>query len=594
MIVVGRTDTRLSIRQLTRFYILCLALLFLSSNIAFAEQPQTLRVFAAQSVMNTGVINELLDAFHARHPAIEIQLTGKGALEVLNQGRLGNADYVITHHPPAEEQFVSAGFGAAHNQLIYSEYVLVGPADKLPGLKTANTINQALSLIAQAEIPFLVPAARSGTFRKIEELWAMAGIETNWLGYESTGSSATATLRQAASMGAFTIVEMATYLVQRNTLPSTYVIQYRGDIALRNIYSGIVVNSKSVSGVNQKLAQLLHDFLISDEAQDLVRKIGEDRFHATFIVPAASLDPRLHIQRQQQQLEQQHQRLFLVKIISTISVLTIILALAVYIYMRRLRLKRRELEIANQRYLADLEQAAHKEELKNQFLAKMNHELRTPLTAIIGFSDLLKEKARRHGHNDYMHDLDVVHNSAYQLLDLMNDILDIAKIESNSLQLHTSEVEVRELVNKVVDSAVQRNKNNLPFLVEYDENIKTATLDIRRTHQVLINLLDNAFKFTPTGRVSLIVQPDSSPGSLLFIVEDTGIGIDKDKQKKIFTAFEHADSDIANNYGGTGLGLTISKRLAELMAGELTMESETGKGTRFYFRLPCKLNQQIN
>jgi len=227
---------------------------------------------------------------------------------------------------------------------------------------------------------------------------------------------------------------------------------------------------------------------------------------------------------------------------------------------------------------------------KSSFLANMSHELRTPLNAIIGYSEILSEEAEELGYEDLVPDLNRICTAGRNLLTLINDILDISKIEAGRMDLYLEPFEISSLVESVLATAqplVKKNHNLLT--VECADDIGTMTADVTKVRQILLNLLSNAAKFTTDGTIELRVRRsgDSRSATVQFCVRDTGIGMSLEQQAQLFQPFTQGDASTTRRYGGTGLGLAISQRFCEMMGGHIRVESELGVGSTFTATLPA-------
>ncbi|RLJ32390.1 signal transduction histidine kinase [Chryseobacterium sp. 7] len=243
-----------------------------------------------------------------------------------------------------------------------------------------------------------------------------------------------------------------------------------------------------------------------------------------------------------------------------------------------------------------VEELALSTKYKSEFLANMSHELRTPLNSILLLSRLMTENPDENLNEDQMESAKVIHSSGTSLLTLIDEILDLAKIESGKMTLEYQDVAIEEVVKdlKSLFNPVFQEKN-LPFNIEIDADVqKVIESDRLRIDQVLRNLLSNALKFTTKGSIGLHIKKHSEkPDFTIFSVKDTGVGIAEDKQKIIFEAFQQADGSTKRKFGGTGLGLSISREIARLLGGELVLKSEVDKGSEFSFIIPVHAVSEI-
>jgi signal transduction histidine kinase len=281
---------------------------------------------------------------------------------------------------------------------------------------------------------------------------------------------------------------------------------------------------------------------------------------------------------------------------STLTVLGAVasaVAFGVFVHLAlKIRSQRDALRIANRRLEAEMVERRHAEEAaqaanraKSEFLANMSHEIRTPMNGILGMLELAQETKLDAEQRDY---LDTAKECAQGLMIVINDILDFSKIEAGRLDLETVNFSLRESLTQTLKPlAIRAQQKGLNLHWNVAPQVADLVAgDPVRLGQIVVNLVGNAVKFTSNGGVTVSVRQESQDGeqtTLGFTVRDTGIGIAADRQKDIFTSFTQADNSTTRKYGGTGLGLTISHRLTELLGGRIWVESEPGKGSSFHF-----------
>jgi GAF domain-containing protein/CheY-like chemotaxis protein/anti-sigma regulatory factor (Ser/Thr protein kinase) len=250
------------------------------------------------------------------------------------------------------------------------------------------------------------------------------------------------------------------------------------------------------------------------------------------------------------------------------------------------------LAIQNARLFAELEQASKH---KSEFLANMSHELRTPLNAIIGYSEMLQEEAADLDTDAFVPDLKKINAAGRHLLELINAVLDLSKIEAGKMELYLEDFSVAGMLDDiaaVIGPLVEKNANRLEK--GWDASLGTMHADLTKTRQALFNLLSNAAKFTERGTISLGVTRESGADGdwMTFAVRDTGIGMTPEQITRLFEEFSQADASVTRKYGGTGLGLALSRRLARMMGGDIAVESAAGRGSTFTMRLPATVAER--
>jgi len=252
-----------------------------------------------------------------------------------------------------------------------------------------------------------------------------------------------------------------------------------------------------------------------------------------------------------------------------------------------------EVTIRTQELVQARDEALLASKHKSEFLANMSHELRTPMNAILGYTEMAIEELNDQGHDELVSDLKRVIKATDQLMSLIDNILDLSKIEAGHMELYLEPVDFKELISETVDTArplIMKNDNELHMEIVNDSGDELI-IDGGKLRQILLNLLSNAAKFTKNGRIDLLAQHD--PNSLTFSITDTGIGMTEEQQLHIFEEFRQADMSTTRDYGGTGLGLAISQRFCQMMGGEISLKSTPGEGSRFTVDIPLPIKTRV-
>ena len=279
------------------------------------------------------------------------------------------------------------------------------------------------------------------------------------------------------------------------------------------------------------------------------------------------------------------------KVLGVIAVIALLALYVSYRFARRLSdtlVQARVLEAQAQQARADAETANR---TKSAFLANMSHELRTPMNAIIGYSEMLMEEAGDLGQEDFVPDLKKIHSAGKHLLGLINDVLDLSKIEAGKMTLYCEPIDVATMVREVestVQPLIHKNQNQLEIQLSDQPGVMHS--DLTKIRQILFNLLSNASKFTHAGRIQLTVSRATENGAdwLRFAVQDSGIGMTPEQLGKLFQAFTQADASTTRKYGGTGLGLAISRKFCQMLGGDITVTSAEGQGSTFTMAVPAR------
>lgn len=321
---------------------------------------------------------------------------------------------------------------------------------------------------------------------------------------------------------------------------------------------------------------------------ELENQFTKERFEDSLAVAQQQLENRLAFQTEINR--QKNSR----NIIIAFGVVLFLLAIALFSRLRYVRKTEVVLKEKNRIIEAEKERAKASERAKHQFLANMSHEIRTPMNAIKGMTDIL---LRRDPKKEQLEYLSGIKQSSDSLLVIINDILDLSKVEAGKVELEKVAFSPASVIRNVrTIMQFKAEEKGLQLQSNVPADLPNVIGDTTRLHQVLVNLVGNAVKFTEKGMVTISVetQPlDERHAEFMFTVSDTGVGIGEDRLSKIFESFEQAYSDTSRKFGGTGLGLSISKKLVEIQGGEIWVESDKGKGSKFFFTIPYPITDQV-
>ena len=315
-----------------------------------ATPPQTpapaaeLRIAVAYTIANTGLMAVLAHDFRATHPELNIKIVATSALGAIGMARQGETDMVITHHRPSEDLLVEEGLGLRRTEILYDEFALFGPSKDPLKLHQEPDLIPALRRLAQEKSRFFTPVSQAGAYKKLNELWEMAGVKADWVGYENTGASSASTLKQAAMFDAYALADMGTYFAQRHALHGKTVQLYQNHPSLRNVYSAIVINQQRIPQTNQAAAEKFLDYLISGRGQGLIQRYGDIKYGEKLYTPIAHLDPNIVVARVGDKLKQKTLFLNLLLVLVVILLALIMVVLHLVTRFRKAEQARRETE----------------------------------------------------------------------------------------------------------------------------------------------------------------------------------------------------------------------------------------------------------
>ena len=300
-------------------------------------EVETFRLSVASTAEETGLVSYLIEQFKQDHPELKVELTVTGALSALDNGRNGLADAVLSHAPEIERMFMEAGYGLSKTLIMYNELAIFGPVDDQLGLLKLQDLEEALRRLADNEVDFFVQGRRSGTYRKLEQLWVMANIKPDWIGYEYTGTSSKSTLNLAAEFGGYTFADISTYLALRETIADKVIPLFRDHQSLHNYYTYIIVSPEKVTGVNNVPAEQFLEFLVSRQTQELIRDYKSDSLPVALFTPVAHLDKGLQVKQSQKEKDKHY---LYIAILVAAFLLTLILSITgYYLFIRSKRME---------------------------------------------------------------------------------------------------------------------------------------------------------------------------------------------------------------------------------------------------------------
>lgn len=331
-------------------YFVCAFTFSLTTQAIEPTSKNELRVIISNSAAQTGIIQELIRQYELINPGSKIKLSQHGSLAVINRARAGEADFIITHHPEGEQFLLDSGVSLQRTLIMYNTFVIFGPVGDPLQLSTKPDIEAVLQTLAENEVDMLLPSNRSGTYKKLDSLWQRAGITPDWIGYEITGSSNVYTLRTADTMNAYTFVDIGTYISLKKELSGLNTVLFRDDASLRNYYSGNIINSEIIKGVNEKEAKKFLEFLINNKTQDLISDFSLNKFGTDIFTPAAHLDSGLRSTKIEKALllkSENYQRLaYLFSALLIFFILVLILGARLYINSHKRKISEQRYALA--------------------------------------------------------------------------------------------------------------------------------------------------------------------------------------------------------------------------------------------------------
>lgn len=570
--------------KLSIILLVCFIFVF-SGTIAAESETQVVRISVARSFSETGLLKSLIQHFQIKNPQVKFEIHLFGSLAALEYVRNADVDLVISHYPNEETRLLSEGYISRRTQIMFSKYALFGPAEDEFGLAQKKNIVDVLRTIEDEGLPFVAPSPKGGTYRKIEELWGLAGINPDWPDYEYANLSSLATLKHAALFQKYTISEMGIFFSNKNMLTKNIVPLFQNDVALQNIYSVLIANQdKNKIPGNKKHILLFYEYLISQQGQEYIRQLGEKLFNALILIPAADLDAGLIVLRNEKKFNNEIKLLIFI-----IVVLLLLLAATSYLVYWYKKNKKLEKE---QQHLKRIMQQSQKMESIGHLTSGIAHDFNNILCAILGFSGLAYTKSQQ-GDDEklskYINQINKAGMRGQKLVEQMMAFTRIDKTANKPLDLVKLINEEKKLLQSILPASIE---------IKTELDIKTPLVLSTpiKFQQILLNLAVNArdamhekgtlsikLQFRKDVNAECVISHKRVTGNWVELsVSDTGDGIATEKIDNIFNPF-FTTKEVGK---GSGLGLSVIYGIVQDHGGHLLLETEVGKGTTFYLLFP--------
>ena len=335
--------------KLMKKLIIYLSLVLFITAAQAENSINVIRLTAANSAVDTGIIDELIEVFEKKHPPFQVSLSKVGGISALERIKQGEADLVITHYPSGEKLLIADGYANNRTYLMYNNFAIFGDSSNQYNILPSQDLTTILQKLANEQVNFMYPGANSATYRRLTELWSSAGIDPGWPGYEGTGTSTGRTLVMASLFNTFAFSDMATYSNNQNEISEMMIPLYRDHELLRNYYSIITPNPEKFTDINIAGSSILKDFLISDEAQTLIRNYGIEKYGHAIYFPAASLDANLNalkkerlLKEKSNSIKEKEEALYLTKSFALLLLIALTILAVQYYKFKHLQRRKRQ------------------------------------------------------------------------------------------------------------------------------------------------------------------------------------------------------------------------------------------------------------